>query len=72
MMTLSKARWKARSVPGRIGSHSAGLGGRLGEARIEVNHFRTPVNGLAQGGGLGGGDGFHQVAAGQDDVLELS
>ena len=65
-----------RQVEGQVGARAdgqpfGGLGSGLGEARVEVDHFGAPVDGLAQGGSLGGGDGFHQVAAGQDDVLQV-
>ena len=72
MMTFSMARWKARSVPGRDGQPIGRLGRGLGEARVQVHHLRAAVDGLDQFAGLGVGDGLSQVAACEDDVLELA
>jgi hypothetical protein len=55
-----------------MGSHSVALAAVLVKARVQVDQLHAPVNGMAQLAGLGGGDGFHQIAAGQDDVLELA
>ena len=47
------------------------FGGGLGEARVKIDDLRAALDRCAQFAGLRGGDGFHQVAPGQDDVLKL-
>ncbi len=71
MMTLIKARWNARSVPGRIGNHSDDFAAVLVKRGSSVITFAPSVDSLAQGGGLRSGNGFHQIAPGQDDVFQV-
>ncbi len=48
------------------------LGGGFGEARVQVDDFGAARHGIHQCRGFRGGNGFHQVAAGQNDVVHIA
>ena len=71
MITLINARWNARSVPGRMGSHSVALAAVLVKRGSRYTTLAPRSIAWLKVGSLRGGDGFHQVAPGQDDVFEV-
>ena len=64
-----------RQVESQIGARAnrqplRGLGSGLGKTGVERNYFGAAVDGLAQSRRFGGGDGLHQVAAGEDNIFQ--
>ncbi len=48
------------------------FGGGLGKARVEIDHLCAAGDRIDQVRCFGGGDGLHQVPAGQQDVFDLA